>query len=99
MINERNDSHNIMKKQLIVLVSVLVVLTLTVVVLSIKSPEFIIPNLPFIIMAIVFSTIISGSIIVVGNKKLKSIEKIILIWIILFFNIPGVIVCYIFPLQ
>lgn len=87
-----------MKNKFIILVSVLVVLILTIVVLAIKSPEFIMPNLPLVIMAIAFSAIVSGSIIVAGNKKLKSTEKVILIGIILFFNIPGVIVCLIYSL-
>ena len=85
-----------MKKQLIILVSVLVVLILSLVVFDIKSSNFVMSILPLLIMAIAFIAIVSGSIIIAKNKKLRNIEKIILIGIILIFNIFGVIICLVF---
>ncbi|PCH69156.1 MAG: hypothetical protein COC06_08085 [Bacteroidales bacterium] len=90
------NCHKDMKKQLIILVSVLVVLILSLVVFDIKSSNFVMSILPLLIMAIAFIAIVSGSIIIAKNKKLRNIEKIILIGIILIFNIFGVIICLVF---
>lgn len=88
-----------MKKQFVILLTTLLIFAVSVVIFSVKSPDIVLPVLPFLIMIIALIAIVSGIIIVNISGELNSKEKIVFSAIILVFNILGIIASLLFSIR